>query len=268
MANDPRLRRTRPHVEWQPKQATAPSVHDYRNAALGPKGYKEGKGKRRLEEMEALHQQDLEQATAQMQADDHAQAMQTDDKPTSKRQRVDDAGGFRMIPVRPQAAARACGATPASSAQSGQGLSVTRALTRAVACVLAVQESGRVWKAPAKPAADIMKVKTKATWEEKQEAKATRQALLEQKREAVAAAKEQRKVRCVYGPALLYTSVTCSRAHAIQQSIGYRCFMQRVRVFVCAWYVVSAHHRLCTSGVGRLRSVRSSTRQRARWYRR
>ncbi len=39
-----------------------------------------------------------------------------------------------------------------------------------------------------------MKVKVKATWEEKQQARAVKQALLEQKREAVAARKEKRKV--------------------------------------------------------------------------
>lgn len=59
-----------------------------------------------------------------------------------------------------------------------------------------LQVSGRKWKAPAQRAGNIMKAKSNADWEKKQQLAAQRKMFLEHKKEAVDAAKAKRKV-CV-----------------------------------------------------------------------
>ncbi|KAJ9533352.1 hypothetical protein V8C86DRAFT_2616618 [Haematococcus lacustris] len=142
-------------VEWHPTQHPVPERHDYRCAVLGPKGYKE-KGKRKLDDMQALHDQDLEQAAAQM-TDTLDSACKLDEaavaQPSSKRRKGEDGGG---IPV-----------------------------------------SGRTWKVSAQRAAIVMKAKTGSTWEKKIAVKASREAFVQQKKEAVTAAKEKRKAKAL-----------------------------------------------------------------------
>ncbi len=100
MAEPSSRRSKREFVQWEPKQYGEREIHDLRNAALGPKGYKE-RQKRKLEEMEALHQADQEHAASRMEDDEQQQGQQQDgeeQQPSSKRQKGE--GGVKLIPVR------------------------------------------------------------------------------------------------------------------------------------------------------------------------
>lgn len=73
---------------WVPTQYKLAETVDLRKAKMGPKGYKE-RNKRTLDEMEELHEQDLQGPTAMEDAVEETQ-------PSSKRRKGTDA---KVIPV-------------------------------------------------------------------------------------------------------------------------------------------------------------------------
>jgi len=85
------------------------------------------------------------------------------------------------------------------------------------------QVSGRVWKAPARRAGEVMKPQVGTSWEKKTQLRASRKQFLDFKKEAAEAAKEKRKVHTRACLIACVHACVCARARMCARVCMFAC---------------------------------------------